>query len=66
MAPIWKPQPHEVLEQWLDAILNEASDDLNDWETKFIDDMTTRIANKWPLSQKQEETLEKIYADKTS
>jgi hypothetical protein len=66
MAPIWKPQSHEVLESWITAILEEASDDLNDWETNFIEDMTIRIANKWQLSQKQEETLEKIYANKTS
>jgi hypothetical protein len=66
MAPIWKPQSHEVLENWLNTILEEASDKLNDWETKFIDDMTIRIANRWALSQAQEEKLESIYAKKTS
>lgn len=66
MTSIWKPQPFEVLEVWLKTILEEASDDLNDWETRFIDDMTIRIANKWALTQSQEETLEKIYARKTS
>jgi hypothetical protein len=65
MAPIWKPQPHEVIENWLNTILTEASDSLNDWETKFIDDMTIRIANRWQLSQAQEEALERIYAEKT-
>jgi hypothetical protein len=66
MAPIWKPQPFEVLNHWLDAILSEASDELNDWETKFVDDMMIRVANKWALSQTQEEKLEQIYAKYTS
>ena len=66
MAPIWKPQPNEVLQQWLNTILEEASDQLNDWGTRFIDDMTIKIANRWSLTQRQEEILERIYADKTS
>lgn len=66
MAPIWKPQPNEVLAHWLETILEEASDQLNNWENKFIHDMTILIANKWQLTQAQEETLEKIYAEKTS
>lgn len=66
MAKIWQPQPFEVLQQWIDDILEEASDELNDWETKFIDDMRIRVINKWPLTQTQEEKLESIYADKTS
>lgn len=66
MAPIWKPQSFEVLQHWLDTILTEASDELNDWETKFIDDMVVKVANKWPLTQAQEDKLESIYAEKTS
>lgn len=66
MAPIWKPQPYEVLQNWVDTIIDEASDTLNDWETKFVDDMRIRIINKWPLTQTQEEKLESIYAEKTS
>ena len=66
MAPIWKPQPNEVLQQWLNTILEEASDQLNDWGTRFIDDMTIKIANRWSLTQRHEEILERIYADKTS
>lgn len=66
MAPIWKPQPFEVLDMWLKAILEEASDELNDWETRFIDDMVIRVANKWQLTQSQEEKLESIYAKLTS
>lgn len=66
MAPIWKPQPFEVLNQWINDILEEASDDLTDWETKFIEDMHVRVLNKWPLTETQEKKLESIYADKTS
>lgn len=63
---IWQPQPLEVLQHWVDTILEEASDSLNDWESRFVDDMGVRIANKWQLSQSQEEKLEAIYAAKTS
>lgn len=66
MAKVWQPQPYEVLRGWIDAILEEASDDLNDWETKFIEDMNIRVNNKWPLTETQEKKLESIYADKTS
>lgn len=66
MAPIWRPQTFEVLQQWIDDIIEEASDDLTDWETKFVDDMRIRVLNKWQLSQRQEEILERIYAEKTS
>jgi len=66
MPPLWKPQPFEVLQNWIDTIIEEASDTLTDWETKFVDDMRIRVGNKWPLTQTQEEKLESIYAEKTS
>lgn len=66
MPPIWKPQPNEVLQNWIDTIIEEASDKLNDWETRFVDDIRIRVLNGWPLTQTQEEKLEKIYAEKTS
>lgn len=66
MAAIWKPQPFEVLQHWIDTILEEASDELNDWETRFVDDMRVKVLNKWSLTQTQEEKLESIYAEKTS
>ncbi len=65
MALIWKSVGNETLQSWVDAIIDEASDDLNDWETKFIEDMKIKIDNKWSLTQRQEEILEKIYAEKT-
>ena len=66
MAKIWQQQPFEVLQQWVDTIIDEASDELNDWETKFVDDMRVKILNRWSLTQTQEEKLESIYAEKTS
>lgn len=66
MPPIWKPQPFDVLQNWIDTIIEEASDSLNDWETKFVEDMRVKVLNKWSLTQAQEEKLESIYAEKTS
>jgi len=65
MPPIWKPQPNEVLQQWVNVIITEALDDLNEWETNFINDMKIRIDNRWELTRTQQDRLEQIYADKT-
>ena len=65
MPPIWKPQPNEVLQKWVDDVITEASDDLNEWETNFINDMKIRIDNRWELTRTQQDRLEQIYADKT-
>lgn len=65
MAQIWRPQPFEVLKHWVDTILDEASDDLTEWETNFISDIQIKILNKWPLTESQQDRLECIYADKT-
>jgi len=65
MPPIWKPQLNEVLQQWVNAIITEALDDLNEWETNFINDMKIRIDNRWELTRTQQDRLEQIYADKT-
>lgn len=66
MAKMWQPQPWDVIEQWLKAITDEALDDLNSWETDFINDMTIRVQNRWQLSEAQEKKLEAIYAEKTA
>ncbi len=65
MSRIWQSQPREVLQSWIDAILEESSDELNDWESHFINDMAIRIANDWPITEGQERKLESIYAEKT-
>jgi hypothetical protein len=65
MSRIWQSQPREVLQSLIDAIQEEASDDLNDWETHFIADIAIRIANGWSITENQERKLESIYAEKT-
>ena len=65
MSRMWIPQSFEVLEQWWNTIVDESSDSLNDWESKFMESIGIRIANRWKITQAQEEALERIYADKT-
>jgi hypothetical protein len=43
----------------------EASGELNDWESTFIDSVHTRLLKGYELSQKQEIHLERIYSEKT-
>lgn len=63
---MWKPKDNATLKEWVEAVIDEASDDLNDWETNFIEDMRIKIEAGMTLTQAQEEKLEKIYANKTS
>jgi len=65
MAPIWKPKDNVILRKWLETIEYEALDKLTSWESDFIDSISKRIIFNQPLSQKQEEILERIYAEKT-
>lgn len=65
MAPIWKPKDNAILQEWLEAIENEANKELTSWEINFIDSISYRINAGQTLSQKQEEILERIYAEKT-
>lgn len=65
MAEVWKPQPTEVYQSWLQAIRDEASDKLTSWEIDFIDSIEGRLAFGGSLSEKQATVLERIYAEKT-
>ena len=65
MSLIWKPQLIEVYQEWIDAIVNEASDELNDWENTFIDVMQDRLDSGWNLTENQANKLEQIYAKYT-
>jgi len=65
MSLIWKPQLIEVYQEWIDAIVNEASDELNDWENTFVESMQGRLDNGWNLSENQANKLEQIYAKYT-
>lgn len=64
MPPIWKPNP-KLMKQFWEAIVDEAQDELNAWEMKFISDIEIRVRSEWPLSEAQEKKLEQIYANKT-
>lgn len=65
MPPIWNPQPNKVLREWIDTIIEEAGDELNEWETRFIANMCDLIYNGRFLTENQEKKLEQIYAEKT-
>ena len=65
MSEMWRPQENETLRTWILTILDEASDELNDWETNFISNVYNRVFSNQPLTQNQEERLEQIYAHKT-
>lgn len=64
MSEIWKPLEREVYKSWCETILTEASDNLTDWERKFVDDLADKL-DRYNLSQRQADVLERIYADKT-
>lgn len=65
MAELWKPQPIEVYKDWHMAIEMEAADELSEWEMNFINDIGMKLDNGWPLTKRQAEVLERIYAEKT-
>lgn len=65
MAELWKPQPIEVYKDWLSAILAEASDNLNDWESMFIGSIESKLLENRQLTEAQANRLEQIYVAKT-
>ena len=65
MSEMWHPYDQSVYESWLDAILDEASDELNDWESKFINDMRTQLAYNSNFTRNQSDMIEKIYTKYT-
>lgn len=65
MAKIWEPQPIEVYKDWVESILSEASDELSDWESSFVENIGKRLDYGNNLTQLQAEKLESIYANKT-
>lgn len=66
MSKIWQPQSHLVYETWIDTIISEASNELNDWEIKFIESMRERVIMKLNISELQAEKLESIYVKYTN
>lgn len=66
MAEMWKPKDPVLLRSWVHSILDEALEELNEWECNFILEIQVRLDNNVQLTQAQEDKLEQIYADKTS
>ena len=66
MPPIWKPRDKEILQNWIDTIIDESSDELNDWENSFIENINQRLVVYGQLTELQEEKLESIYVKHTS
>ena len=58
------PQTNEVLQGWIDAV-NDGGRGLTDWETNFMESVTEQFDSSGRLSERQQEILEKIYAEKT-
>jgi hypothetical protein len=52
------------LKGWIDAV-NQTGRGLTDWEEHFMESLTEQWADYETMSPKQEEVLEKIYAEKT-
>jgi hypothetical protein len=65
MPNIWKPQSIEIYKRWIDAILEEASDDLSKWEEDFLESLQARLDFHKDLTERQAEVLERIYKEKT-
>lgn len=64
MAEIWRPKDSKIYQDWIKAIMDEAT--LNSWETDFIASISNRLDNGRTLTQAQEEVLDRIYTEKTN
>lgn len=65
MPLMWRPYDESTYRMWLDAIVDEASDELTDWEAKFINDMRIQIDFNSNFSRAQSDQIERIYAKYT-
>jgi len=57
-------QDKKVIKNWIDTI-NEEAINLSKWEQDFMESVTEQFERKGSVSDKQEEIIERIYADKT-
>jgi hypothetical protein len=65
MAQMWIPQSIEIYKYWCKTIIEEAEDELSDWELKFIDNIDNRLLMGYNLTEAQANKLESIYSSKT-
>lgn len=54
----------QVIEDWINKI-NEEGRGLTKWEQDYMESITDQFTRKNFISDKQEEILERIYAEKT-
>lgn len=64
MAEMTKRQPIEVINQWLHSLETEGHG-LTTWEEEFITDLQSQVDETGTLSERQEQLLETLYANKT-
>lgn len=57
-------QPKEVISHWIITI-NDEGRNLSKWELDFMESVTQQFERRGSVSDKQEETIERIYAEKT-
>jgi len=55
----------ETIEYWIETVNTEGKN-LSKWEEDFMKSITEQFEEKKWLSDKQEDILERIYAEKTS
>ena len=57
-------QSKETIGRWL-LVIEESGRDLTKWEGSFIESIADQFASTKSISDRQEEILERIYAEKT-
>lgn len=57
-------QPKEVIAHWIITV-NDEGRNLSKWETDFMESVTEQFEERGSVSEKQQEIIERIYADKT-
>lgn len=58
-------QPKNVIENWIETVQTEGRN-LTKWESDFIESLADQFEMYGRISDKQQEILERIYAEKTS
>jgi hypothetical protein len=61
---MWTPPSDDTIKDWIETILTEAGDSLNDWEINFMNDMVMKSSLKIPFTKAQCDKLEQIYEEK--
>lgn len=56
---------NEVIAHWIETV-NEEGRNLTDWEVGFMESLTDQFERSGRISDRQEEILERIYAEKTA